>query len=81
MKKLLIILAITLSLSTLSACNSGPNVPSFVKTGNEYEVSFTGRSTQNVKVLEIGESGWIKVDGRYGVMWINIPELKYIRPL
>jgi len=80
MKKLLIILAITLSLSTLSACNSGPNVPSFVKTGNEYEVTIGG-STQNVKVLEIGESGWIKVDGRYGVMWLNIPELKYIRPL
>jgi len=68
-----LVFAFALATATLAIAGS---TPSFIQIGKTYQCWLPSLGTGPVvKVLEIGDDGWIKVKDTRGVYWLNIKTL------
>ena len=78
------IITIFIFLSTVVTFAANSNVPPFIKVGGIYEIRAGGMTGQDYKVVEVDNSGWIKVypadgDGGTYYWWINLNTIDLIR--
>lgn len=55
-------------------------VPSFLQVGANYQITADSR-TYLVKVVEIADDGWVKVEQNASITWLNFGEVLFVTPV
>jgi hypothetical protein len=71
-KVMLVLIALLLAVNFAKDLNSSSEAaapPSFLQVGKSYK--FTGSYNLEGEIMEIQNTGWVKIKQSYGILWVN----------